>query len=164
MYHDGKGVTQDYAEAAKWYRKAADQGIAEAQQNLGVMYENGQGVPQNPAEAVKRYRRAAEQGNATAQYNLGVNYENGQGVPKDDAEAAKWYRLAAGAGTCQSPVQSGRQLRPWKRIAPGRGGSIQMVPGVRQDRDMHPRNTISARCMPTEGESRKAMRKLSNGI
>ena len=24
LYHDGKGVTQDYAEAAKWYRKAAE--------------------------------------------------------------------------------------------------------------------------------------------
>jgi uncharacterized protein len=40
-------VPQDYAEAAKWHRKAADQGNAHAQNHLGVMYVHGQGVPQN---------------------------------------------------------------------------------------------------------------------
>jgi hypothetical protein len=34
MYHDGEGVLQDYAEAMKWFRKAADQGDAEAQYAL----------------------------------------------------------------------------------------------------------------------------------
>jgi TPR repeat protein len=38
MYRDGQGVVQDYAEAAKWYRKAAEQGYASAQSSLGVMY------------------------------------------------------------------------------------------------------------------------------
>jgi TPR repeat protein len=36
-------VTQDHAEAARWYRKAADQGLAAAQISLGIMYEHGQG-------------------------------------------------------------------------------------------------------------------------
>jgi len=40
-------VPQDYAEAAKWYRKAAEQGDANAQSNLGIMYAKGQGLPQN---------------------------------------------------------------------------------------------------------------------
>ena len=40
-------MPQDYAQAAAWYRKAADQGYAGAQYNLGVMYANGQGVPQD---------------------------------------------------------------------------------------------------------------------
>ena len=30
-YDTGEGVRQDYAEAAKWYRKAKDQGVAGAQ-------------------------------------------------------------------------------------------------------------------------------------
>lgn len=38
MYDEGQGVTQDYAEGMKWYRKAAEQGFAKAQYNLGVMY------------------------------------------------------------------------------------------------------------------------------
>ena len=29
MYFHGRGVPQDYAEAVRWYRKAADQGDAE---------------------------------------------------------------------------------------------------------------------------------------
>jgi TPR repeat protein len=39
-------VPQDSAEAARWYRKAADQGEAVGQFNLGGMYAEGQGVPQ----------------------------------------------------------------------------------------------------------------------
>ena len=70
-----QGVPQDYAEAVKWYRLAAEQGDAVAQYNLGVMYDNGQGVPQDYAEAVKWYRLAAEQGYAHAQRNLGVMYD-----------------------------------------------------------------------------------------
>ena len=41
MYDNGKGVPQDYAEAVKWYRLAAEQGYARAQYNLGLMYDNG---------------------------------------------------------------------------------------------------------------------------
>jgi TPR repeat protein len=50
----------------KWYRKAADQGYAAAQYNLGVCYDNGGGVVQDKAEAVKWYRKAADQGNVEA--------------------------------------------------------------------------------------------------
>ena len=32
---NGEGVTQDYAEAIKWYLKAAQQGYDAAQKNLG---------------------------------------------------------------------------------------------------------------------------------
>ena len=46
-------MLQDYAEAARWYRKAAEQGNAIAQTNLGTMYFQGQGVPQDYAEAVR---------------------------------------------------------------------------------------------------------------
>ena len=70
MYDDGRAVPQDYAEAVKWYRKAAGQGDAGAQNNLGVMYKNGRGVPQDYVEALQWYRKAAEQGNAEAQGNL----------------------------------------------------------------------------------------------
>ena len=51
MYESGKGVPQDYAQAAIWYRKAAEQGNPSAELNLGFLYANGQGVPQDSAEA-----------------------------------------------------------------------------------------------------------------
>ena len=49
MYYNGQGVVQDYAEAEKWFRLAAAQGIANAQYNLGVLYHYGQGVVQDYA-------------------------------------------------------------------------------------------------------------------
>ena len=65
-YDQGIGVGQDYGEAAKWYRKAAEQGDAVAQYNLGVFYEEGKGVLQDIDEALSWYRASAEQGNADA--------------------------------------------------------------------------------------------------
>src|ERR671918_83753 len=89
------GVAKDEAEAVKWFRKAAEQNLADAQFSLGVCYAIGQGVAKDDAEAVKWFRKAAEQNVADAQYNLGVCYANGQGVTEDDAEAVKWFRKAA---------------------------------------------------------------------
>ena len=71
MYDKGEGVEQNDLEAVKWYRMAAEQGLAEAQMNLGFMVENGRGAQQNSSEAVVWYRRAAKQGEADAQNNLG---------------------------------------------------------------------------------------------
>ena len=96
------GPESDPAEAAKWYRLAAGQGHAIAQNNLGSMYAYGRGVPQDDAEAVRWYRQAAEQGAAEAQYNLGLMHANGRGVPENDAEAVKWYRLAADQGLARA--------------------------------------------------------------
>ena len=107
-YKHGEGVAKDQLEAMKWYRKAAEQNYALAQNSLGVCYEQGEGVQKDPVEAVKWYRRAAEQNLALAQYNLGLCYakrvpmnekEKLLGVAEDpDAralEAVKWYRKAA---------------------------------------------------------------------
>ena len=53
MYADGLGVPQDDVEAVRWYRVAADQGLALAQFSLGVRYATGLGVPQDDVEAYK---------------------------------------------------------------------------------------------------------------
>jgi TPR repeat protein len=47
MYLEGKSVPQNYLEAVKWYRKAAEQGYAFAQKTLAFMYLKGHGVPQD---------------------------------------------------------------------------------------------------------------------
>ena len=66
-YHGGQGVRQDYAKAAVWYRKAAEQGNAGAQYMLGEMYCWGQGVERSLQLAAKWYLKSAEQGNADAE-------------------------------------------------------------------------------------------------
>jgi TPR repeat protein len=55
-------VPQDYGEAAKWYRKAADQNYALAQSSLGPMYQLGRGVPHDEILALMWYHLAAAQG------------------------------------------------------------------------------------------------------
>ena len=95
MYHNGWGVSRDYAEAVGWYRRAAAQDYALAQNNLGDMYDSGEGVSQDYAEAAKWYRRAAKQGDAHTQFHLGLKYLDGKGIPQDYARAYGWLNLAA---------------------------------------------------------------------
>jgi TPR repeat protein len=70
MYFKGKGVAQDHMEAARWTRKAADQGLAEAQSNLGDMYFKSKGVAQDHMEAARWTRKAANQGLVEARFSL----------------------------------------------------------------------------------------------
>jgi Sel1 repeat len=98
MYHQGKGVAQDYTEALRWYRKAADQGDAKAQYGVCYMYRGGQGVPQDYTEGLRWCRKAADQGNPKAQYSLGLTYRYGEGVQQDRAEADHWFHKAADQG------------------------------------------------------------------
>ena len=102
MYRSGEGVSQDDTQAVNWFRKAAEQGYAKAQVNLGFMYRSGQGVPQDYAQAVNWFRKAAEQGIAVAQYNLGVMYYNGDGVSQDYAQTYAWFSLAVAFGLEQA--------------------------------------------------------------
>jgi TPR repeat protein len=53
MYADGRGVPQNYAEAAAWYRRAAEQGNPAAQYRLGLLFDKGLGVPLDDTEAYK---------------------------------------------------------------------------------------------------------------
>ena len=66
MLEKGLGVAKDVVEAVSWYRKAAEQGEALAQYNLGRMFQYGLGVSMNRAEAINWYRKAAEQGHKGA--------------------------------------------------------------------------------------------------
>ncbi len=102
IYAEGKQVRGDYAEAVKWYRKAAEKGFAKAQYNLGVLYEIGQSVPLDEAEAARWYLKAAEQGLADAQYNIAGMYGLGRGVARNPKEALRYYNLAAAQGDALS--------------------------------------------------------------
>jgi TPR repeat protein len=90
-----------------WWRKAAEQGNASAQLNLGMLYATGRGAPQDYAQATTWYREAANQGNATAEFYLGALYAEGRGVSQDYAQAAEWYRKAADQGAAVAQFSLG---------------------------------------------------------
>jgi hypothetical protein len=94
MYGQGRGVTKDDKLAVQWYRKAAEQGNALGQNNLGVRLWHGQGIAQDYREALAWYRKAAQQGNANSQNGLGVMYESGEVVPQSKVIAYALYNLA----------------------------------------------------------------------
>lgn len=102
MYDNGYGVTQDRAEAFRWFERAAGRGYADAQYHLGFMYHHGRGVRRSQTEALKWYRAAAAQGQPAAQYNLGKMYAHGLVVRRDLVEAYAWLDLAAAR---RSPMQ-----------------------------------------------------------
>ena len=93
----------DYATALLEFKPLAEQGDAEAQNNLGLMYSTGKGVPQDYANAMKWYRKAAEQGHTEAIWHVGNAYYWGFGRPIDYREALKWWRRGAEKG--YSPSQ-----------------------------------------------------------
>jgi uncharacterized protein len=83
-------VPEDDAEAVKWYRKAAEQGYANAQFNLGLMYLNGEGVPEDNVFAYMWFNLAAAQGDEDAKKGKGMISEN---MTKEQiAEAQKLSR------------------------------------------------------------------------
>jgi TPR repeat protein len=126
VYHEvGRGgLAKDEAEAARWYRRAADRGNPSAMFNLARFYAGGRGgLTKDEAEAAKWYLRAADRGNARAMYSLALYVESGRGGPATDhvetaeirslgnfeknglgeqarnhAEATRWMRRAAEAG------------------------------------------------------------------
>ena len=134
-YWYGNGVPQDYVEAANWFRKAAEQGHAEAQYRLAQMLAIGQGIRQDDTEAANWYRKAAEQGVALAQYNLGTMYVFGRGVARDYAEAVKWFRKAADQGVRGSAIQLGCILSRRAGCRSGLPRGADVVRARRQIRD-----------------------------
>ena len=98
---------ENYEDAALWYKKAAEQGMSEAQNNLGVMYKDGQGVKQDFKEAARWFRLAAQQDNTLAQLNLGWLYHAGKGVHQDADSACFWYSKAAQKGHATAQLNLG---------------------------------------------------------
>ena len=116
MYANGQGVPQDSAESMKWYRKASDQGNADAQNNLRGMstvdgpLENGYAAERRGdfQAAFLLLEPLTKQGNAKAQFEVGHMYHTGKGgVPQDYIKALEWFRKSADQGNADAEVNLG---------------------------------------------------------
>jgi localization factor PodJL len=102
-YTEGRGVTMDLAEAARWYELSAARGFAPAEYRLANLYEKGQGVERDLARARELYEVAANKGNASAMHNLAVLLATGIGTAQPDFDgAAKWFQKASELGVRDS--------------------------------------------------------------
>ncbi|MFT4090884.1 MAG: tetratricopeptide repeat protein [Asticcacaulis sp.] len=109
IYMSGQGVTQDPAEARKWYLKAQEIGFVPAANIVGNMYEVGYGGSKDLKRAFNAYKSAAERGYGPAQYNLARLYENGEGVAADAKLASAWYFESAKAGHREGLYETARR-------------------------------------------------------
>jgi TPR repeat protein len=111
FYAQGRSVTNDLAQAARWWQKAAAQNYANAAAALGELYlfssrEHGTNYINYP-EGIRLLRLAAAQGSTAAMNNLGVAYETGTGVKMDLQKYVRWYRQAAERGEALAQANLG---------------------------------------------------------
>ncbi|MGH8854093.1 MAG: TonB family protein [Telluria sp.] len=106
-YEHGTHVKVDLAQAAAWYRLAAQGGDAYAQNNLGVLYSRGAGVPSDPKQAVHWYAKAAAQGHGWGQANLAHYYQYGIAVERDLDKALHWLSKSAAGSLAAAQVRLG---------------------------------------------------------
>jgi uncharacterized protein len=71
-YEKGLGVSKDNNEAAKFYRKAAEQGIAKAQLNLAIQYVSGTGVIRDYVQAYMWFNLAAKGGEINGKKGIDI--------------------------------------------------------------------------------------------
>jgi uncharacterized protein len=98
MYFEGKGVSPDPKQAARWLEPAAAAGNARAQFLMGKLYLSGEGVAPDLPKAAALSKAAADQGLAEAQLDTCALYYQGVGVPKDLVQAYLYASLAAEQG------------------------------------------------------------------
>lgn len=106
-FAEGKGVKQDFAQAATWYQRAAAQGLPAAQYRLAALFERGLGVKADPARARNWYLRSAEQGNVKAMHNLAVLSAGRDQGSADYPTAVQWFTEAAELGLSDSQYNLG---------------------------------------------------------
>ena len=101
-------ASPDVRTAVAWYTKAAEQGNAPAQHNLGLFFIRGQfGLERNYAAAVFWFDKAAAQGLAPAEAELAFCYRNGTGVAPDPNHATELFSRAAHKGDARAQNELG---------------------------------------------------------
>lgn len=107
-YYYGNGVKQDYAEALKWYQKAAEHGNERAQYNLASLYADGLGTTRDAAKAAQWYAKAAEKGDVASHLALARIYSyGGNNLQPDYAKAYKYYEEASLKGSDEAEFNVG---------------------------------------------------------
>ena len=123
MLYDGRGVPQDHAESARWFRLILE--VGDCGYSRGLL---------GNIEETEKSRRRAYDGDADGQHRLGMAYRAGWGVPADLVQAHMWASMAAEQGheralslreifgrqmKPEQLAESGRLLKQWRRRKSG---------------------------------------------
>ena len=124
----GEGVREDQAEAGRWFRRAAEQGYADAEERVAFGYQNGHyGFQSDYGEAARWYRRAIDQGNADAMNNFGWMHSRA-GLPAGLRRSGSLVPTRRRTGKRLRAIQPRQHVRAWSRRASRSMGSGPVVP------------------------------------
>jgi len=162
LYEQGSGVPRDLATAARWWRKAAEEGDARAQLELGLALLKGEGATADSAAGLEWLRRSADGGYAPAQERLGSLYFLGfAGLARDPVAAVAWWAKAAERGDGNAQFSLGRMYAG--QFPPERSGVARdevaaykwfslsaRTPGIQQDDAAEALESLSRRLSPAD--------------
>lgn len=97
-YQQERGVQRNLVQAARWYRKAAHQRFAAAENNLAFLYNTGGGIRADHAAGFEWYRRAAEDGIDDATLTVARLLLTSAEPMRDRHEAMVWFAIAQQVG------------------------------------------------------------------
>jgi uncharacterized protein len=102
------GENPDYAAAAKFLEKAAEEESAEALSALGSWHFHGRHYPEDRARGVGLWKKACKRGSVDAMLEMGKVYERDEGFKKNLKKAFYYYMQAALAGSGQGCYEISR--------------------------------------------------------
>lgn len=109
MYHNGKGLPQDFKKAVKHYKEAIKiNNYPTSLNNLSILYRNGQGVSRDVGKSVELLTQAAKGGYVNAQFSLGKVYFIGEDASEDYGMAYYWLQQAYHNGHVRAPYTIGQ--------------------------------------------------------
>ena len=165
MYDGGYGVSNSHMEATRWYRLAADRGIVEAMNVLGIAYMRGRGVREDFHAALELFFKAAALGYAPAHYSLGALYYSGLGPLKiNAAKAIELFTESANAGHAPAQFAVGQLLLEDNvvevdKIAAWQWLALALEGGQRMAR--RPFDKLTAQMTPAElSEAKTALKEI----
>lgn len=97
----------DFLKARDIWQKLAEEGDAQAMNNLGVLYDQGHGVEPDTGRALHWFAQSAKAGHPSGMSNYGRMLEQGRGIAANPQEAARWFDLAARQGQPEAQYNLG---------------------------------------------------------
>jgi len=94
-YYNRDDAGREKSESLKWFIRAADSGITEAQTFVGEMYLFADGVEEDFKKAYQYFKMAAEKSDPDAEFNIAIMFYEGKGKKQDLSAAISWFKKSA---------------------------------------------------------------------
>ncbi|MBZ9800033.1 SEL1-like repeat protein [Mesorhizobium sp. ES1-4] len=155
-----KNRPPDFAEAASWYRRAAEAGHQAAARAIASLYLTGNGVAKDDKEGARWLRVAAEGGSQEAQVDFANLVLGGAGGADDSTGIAGWFEVAATSGDLIAAFNLGLCFAKGVGVRQDEGRAAQWLrraaEGVAEAQYMYARILQEGRGVATDAQQARA--------